>query len=257
MQAITYRGLGVDAADLIAAVNALINDVNAQLTAPAILVNQTLTIDSGGTIATDGADYAGVRSYQPIGPDLNLAATAGRDVADGTSFLAPVMGNIIGASLTKTGTYLAGLIGAYSITGAKGSHYEAAGVLGIVMDGVTTADGAFMAVIDGDSGVVTANAAFGAAMNNSNAGSGFNYGLDLYFAAHDGYLQLAILKALLRSPNQVCILEKAGVPTDGGAGTGQGFAGPGSLCIDYTNANMYINANTAASPTWKLVTRAA
>lgn len=57
--------------------------------------------------------------------------------------------------------------------------------------------------------------------------------------------------------NDVCIIQSAGAPTDGTSGTGAGEAGPGSLCVDRTNKNVYVNANTKASPTWKLVTRAA
>lgn len=41
------------------------------------------------------------------------------------------------------------------------------------------------------------------------------------------------------------------------ATVGANVAGPGSLCIDYTNANLYVNAGTKAVPAWKLVTRAA
>ena len=48
----------------------------------------------------------------------------------------------------------------------------------------------------------------------------------------------------------------AGVPTDGTSGTGAAWAGPGSLCVDTTNMKLYINGNTKASPTWKLVTSA-
>jgi hypothetical protein len=47
----------------------------------------------------------------------------------------------------------------------------------------------------------------------------------------------------------------AGVPTNGT--TGATIVGPGSRYTDITNANIYVNANTKASPTWKLVTRAA
>lgn len=48
----------------------------------------------------------------------------------------------------------------------------------------------------------------------------------------------------------------------GGAGIGYnsagvGQAGVGSRYTDYTNANLYINAGTAAVPVWKLFTRAA
>lgn len=48
-----------------------------------------------------------------------------------------------------------------------------------------------------------------------------------------------------------------GTPVDGTSGSGVGIAGIGSLFTDYTNANLYINAGTKASPTWKLVTKAA
>lgn len=62
---------------------------------------------------------------------------------------------------------------------------------------------------------------------------------------------------MAKSANDVCIVEQAGAPVDGAAGSFFGVAGPGSLLIDRTNKNVYINANTKASPTWKLITRAA
>lgn len=55
--------------------------------------------------------------------------------------------------------------------------------------------------------------------------------------------------------NDVVIMIHNAAPTDGT--TGATIAGPGSLLIDRTNMNLYINGNTKASPTWKLVTRAA
>lgn len=42
----------------------------------------------------------------------------------------------------------------------------------------------------------------------------------------------------------------AGAPTDGAAGTYYGVAEKGDLLIDSTNANLYQNTNTQASPTW-------
>lgn len=50
--------------------------------------------------------------------------------------------------------------------------------------------------------------------------------------------------------DNVWIIQGAGAPTNGASGTGVGFAGPGSLYIDRTNANLYQNTNTKASPTW-------
>lgn len=57
----------------------------------------------------------------------------------------------------------------------------------------------------------------------------------------------------------VFLVADDGAPVDGAVGTGTGatFLGKGSLYIDNTNGNIYINAGTLASPVWKLVTRAA
>lgn len=48
----------------------------------------------------------------------------------------------------------------------------------------------------------------------------------------------------------VVLFPNAGAPTDGTSGTGAGKFGKGSLVIDYTNGQLYINTNTKASPTW-------
>lgn len=53
------------------------------------------------------------------------------------------------------------------------------------------------------------------------------------------------------SANQVIIpLLGSGAPTNGGAGTGAGFAGIGSMYIDYAAGVLYLNTGTKASPTW-------
>jgi len=49
------------------------------------------------------------------------------------------------------------------------------------------------------------------------------------------------------------LMSKAGSPTDGTSGDGAGYAGTGSLLIDTTNAKLYINTNTKASPAWTVV----
>lgn len=51
------------------------------------------------------------------------------------------------------------------------------------------------------------------------------------------------------------IVPNAGAPVDGT--TGAGSLGKGTLLVDTTNANMYINAGTLAAPVWKIITRAA
>lgn len=203
-----------------------------------------------------GPTYSGTGSFQPVSADLNLAAAAG-----GTSgkFLSPMMGNIFGTNLSKSGNYLFGQIGANSIAGTRATELQVGGIGGIIMDGSTGADGAVVAIIDGSdpSAVTRANAAFAARMNNNNAGSGVDYGVDLYDAGRSSGLYtgggqpLKIAKADVRMTNEICILNGAGAPTNGV--TGATFAGPGSLYIDKTAGKLYINTNTKASPTWTVV----
>ena len=50
--------------------------------------------------------------------------------------------------------------------------------------------------------------------------------------------------------NGVWLFHKAGVPVDGTSGTGAGWAGKGSLCVDRTNGTLYQNTGTKTSPTW-------
>jgi hypothetical protein len=60
---------------------------------------------------------------------------------------------------------------------------------------------------------------------------------------------------IIGNADQLREIVGAGAPTDGT--TGANVADIGSRYTDVTNANLYINAGTRASPTWKLVTRAA
>lgn len=53
--------------------------------------------------------------------------------------------------------------------------------------------------------------------------------------------------------NDLWDISGAGVPTDGTAGDGAAFAGKGSRYTDRTNAKLYINTGTKASPTWTIV----
>lgn len=150
-------------------------------------VGGTLRLGSTGAIISGGEDYTGTNSFQPIQADISLVAASGSDDVTDPSFLAGVMGNILGDALTGEGNYLAGVIGAYSITGARGTEYPAAAVMGVLMDGAVNLDAIVLAVVDGsDPGSETkARAAFGVYMNNTEATSGVDYGLDLYAPAVD------------------------------------------------------------------------
>lgn len=58
----------------------------------------------------------------------------------------------------------------------------------------------------------------------------------------------AMIRALVN--NGCPLLSNVGAPTSGASGSFAGQAGPGALLIDYTNAVLYINIGTLASPIW-------
>lgn len=206
---------------------------------------------------TSATAYSAADSYQPVAVDLYLAAGAGTSTASDHAYLAPIMGNVIaeGINLTKENNTIGGVIGKYSCDATVSSVYPKGGVIGIVADSADSADGAFVAVLDGDSTASVINAAFKAMTNNSVPGAGFNYGLDLYDNGGSLYPDLAILKADIRMSNQVVIMNGAGAPVDGT--TGDNFAGTGSIYIDKTNGNAYLQTSAITTPVWKLITRAA
>lgn len=214
-----------------------------------------------GFVAT--VEYGGEGSFQSFAGDLILSPGAGTSGVGDTSFLAGMMGNILGANLTDTHNYIAGVIGAYNITGTNASTYQKAGVLGLIGDGTITADGAFIAIIDGDSAITVANAAFGVASNNSVPGSGFQYGLDLYGPAHDGYNALSLLTAEIRLSSQLEIYTGSAATraavraqvTDV-APVGSVYVGTGA--VGTTKPNFYIKVlNAAADTDWERVVTAA
>lgn len=212
---------------------------------------------SSSTVGVNAeATWSDPHSTQPVSGDLTLTAAAGRNAPSSSTF-AGVMGNVFGDALTKTGTYIAGVIGKFSVTGARATHFVAAALAGIIADGTDTAQAAVVAVLDGDGAAAKADAAFGVDCLNSNAGSSFGFGLDLQKAAHDGFLAVAYTKAPVRLGSDVVFLVGAGSPTSGASGTGDDVAGKGSIYVDVTNGNLYVQAGAITAPDWKLVTRAA
>jgi hypothetical protein len=192
-------------------------------------------------------------SFQPIAADLTLDAAAGTSEVGDSAYKAPVMGNILGSALTKTKNIIAGIIGKYSIESTNASTYPKAGVIGEIGDATTTADGAFVAVLGGDSAVTNARAAYTVDNQNSTPSSAFEYGLDAQGVDHDSYGLTEYSKAALRLDNNVVVMTGAGAPVDGT--TGDNYAGPGSFYIDITNKNAYIQTSAISTPVWKLVVR--
>lgn len=203
--------------------------------------------------------YAGSGSHQTVAADLDLAVGAGTSAAGDTAFLAAGMFNLLGDALTKTKNYLGGVIGAFSVTDDLAGELPAGAVIGIVMDGVDDVDAPVVAQLDGSdpSSVTRALAMFKARIVNNNAGSGADYGLDLYDGGvssailSGGGVPIAYAKADVRLSHEVCVVLNAGAPVNGT--TGANVAGKGSLLIDYSNGKVYVNTNTKASPTWTVV----
>lgn len=227
-------------------------------------VEGDLVVTSLVSDSTEDNPYNFAPSFQVVGPDLNLADDAGREESDGgTSFLAAIMGNLLGDTLTKDGNYLAGVIGAYSVTGSGASLFPKAGLLGIVMDGSTDADGCVVAMIDGGdpSSETHVGAAFKVRQFNNDASTSAEYGLDLWDdgASTDGFQSgtptpFTVTKADVRCADGRVWMSGSGVPVDGT--TGDNFAGPGSLYTRTSNGELYINTGTVTDSVWKIVTHA-
>lgn len=203
-------------------------------------------------------NYGGTDQYSVLGADLTLEAGAGDSDVNNPKYIMPIMGNLIGADLTKTQNYLAGVYGKYSVTGVKSTTLQTGGVVG---EAAGRCDAAVVAVLGSheDAAEARPGAMFKAWNDNDHHAEGtglakVDYGMDLF---DDHLSKLKYTKADVRLSYEVCVLNGAGAPTDGAAGTGAGFAEKGSLYLDRTNGKAYINGGTKASPTWKLVTSAA
>ena len=156
--------------------------------------------------------------------------------------------------------HMAGVVGNFAVIGTYSHNGLMAGVMGIINTNTLSGDAAVMAFMAGDSGVTTARAAFGVAMAQTTAGSGFEYGIDLKMQdpVADGGGPSGVkpyTKANIRMEDDVVVMVDAGAPVDGT--TGDNFAGPGSMYIDSTAGNLYLQTAVITSPVWKLVTRAA
>ena len=216
------------------------------------------------------------QAMQAIGGNLGLAAGVGSSTSSEPVYLAGGMFEVFGGTevatvvnLTGTANIVAGLIGKYSHRGTNASTHPGAAVRGEIGDRTTAARAAFLAVMGGDLGTASAEAAFGVDWLNSTVASRFNFGIDLEGpAAHDGLLTPRYNQGFIRmggrvqnaagglvTVNDIVILAGTAAATNGVSGTGAGVAGPGSLYIrqDGANSTLLINTNTTASPTWSAI----
>ena len=104
---------------------------NTTVTGYANVTGTANTVGGGATV--------GVRSILAI--DSAFGSNSSADPASAQA----VRGRVTGANLTKTRNYVTGVTGQYLITGTNASEFIKAGILGVVGDQTTTADGAVVA----------------------------------------------------------------------------------------------------------------
>ena len=218
------------------------------------------TINAGEVIEVDQGTGA-YGFYSRVEPTVGFGSSTFQTPGEAYGMFGRVQTGAPFATVPSTDfNHMAGLVGNFAVIGTYANNGLMAGVMGIVNTNTLSGNAAVMAFMAGDSGVTTCRAAFGVAMAQTTPGSGFEFGIDLKMQdpiADGGGSSgvIAYTKANIRMEDDVVVMVDAGVPTDGT--TGDNFAGPGSMYIDITNANLYIQTSLITTPVWKLVTRAA
>ena len=219
-----------------------------------------VTINSGNVIpVNEGTATSGF--YTRVMPTVGFGSSDYQNPGEALAVFGRVQtGAPFAAVPTTTHNYMAGVAGEFAVIGSYTNTALMAGVIGIINTNTLSGDAAVMAFMDGDAGVTTCRSAFGVAMAQTTGGSGFEYGLDLKMQdpIADGGGPSGVIpytKANIRMEDDVVVMVATGAPVDGT--TGDNFAGPGSMYIDSTGANLYLQTGAITSPVWKLVTRAA
>ena len=153
---------------------------------------------------------------------------------------------------TTTFNHITGVAGNFAVIGSYANNGLMSGVMGIINTNTLSGDAAVMAFMQGDSGVTTCRAAFGVAMAQTTAGSGFTYGLDLKMQdpVGGGGSIKAYKTAEIRLANDAAaapVVIKVGNFVDGAASG----VGKGSLGIDSTDGLLFVSD---ASGNWQAVT---
>ena len=137
------------------------------------------TINSGTVIPVDeGTAASGF--YSRVMPTVGFGSSAYQTPGEAFSVFGRVQTGAPFATVPSTTfNHMAGAVGEFAVIGSYANNGLMAGVMGIINTNTLSGDAAVMAFMDGDLGVTTCRAAFGVAMSQTTAGSGFDYGLDL------------------------------------------------------------------------------
>ena len=213
------------------------------------------TINSGAVIPVDeGTAASGF--YTRVMPTVGFGSSDYQTPGEALAVFGRVQTGAPFATLpTTTHNYIAGVAGEFAVIGSYTNTALMAGVMGIINTNTLSGDAAVMAFMDGDAGTTTCRAAFGVAMAQTTAASGFTYGLDLKMqdpvADAGGPSGVQAYKTaeirLADDANDDPVVIKVGNFTDG---TASGL-GIGSLGINSTTGKLLV---VDANGDWQEVT---
>jgi hypothetical protein len=213
------------------------------------------TINSGSVIPVDeGTAASGF--YARVMPTVGFGSSDYQTPGEALAVFGRVQTGAPFATLpTTTHNYIAGVAGEFAVIGSYTNTALMAGVMGIINTNTLSGDAAVMAFMDGDAGTTTCRAAFGVAMAQTTAASGFTYGLDLKMqdpvADAGGPSGVQAYKTaeirLADDANDDPVVIKVGNFTDG---TASGL-GIGSLGINSTTGKLLV---VDANGDWQEVT---
>ena len=214
-----------------------------------------VTINTGNVIpVTEGTAASGF--YSRVMPTTGFGSSAYETPGEAFSVFGRVQcGAPFSVAPSTTFNHMAGAVGEFAVIGTYANFGLMAGVMGVINTNTLSGDAAVMAFMDGDSGVTTARCAFGVAMSQTTAGSGFDYGIDLKMqdpVADAGGPSgvIAYKTAEIRLANDAAaapVVIKVGNFVDGAASG----VGKGSLGIDSTDGLLFVSD---ASGNWQAVT---
>ena len=213
------------------------------------------TINSGNVIAVnEGTAASGF--YARVMPTTGFGSSAYVTPGEAFSIYGRVQcGAPFAVAPSTTYNHMAGVVGEFAVIGTYANFGLMAGVMGTINTNTLSGDAAVMAYMDGDAGVTTARCAFGVAMAQTSAGSGFTFGLDLKMqdpVADAGGPSgvIAYKTAEIRLANDAAaapVVIKVGNFVDGAASG----VGKGSLGIDSTDGLLFVSD---VSGNWQAVT---
>jgi hypothetical protein len=213
------------------------------------------TINAGTVISVDEGSGA-YGFYSRVQPTTGFGSSAYQTPGEAFGvFGRSQTGAPFATTPSTTFNHIAGVAGNFAVIGSYANNGLMSGLLGIINTNTLSGDAAVMAFMQGDSGTTTCRAAFGVAMAQTTAASGFTFGLDLKMqdpiadgggpSGVQAYKTAEIRLADDSADDPVVI--KVGNFADGVASG----VGKGSLGIDSTDGLLFISDSAGL---WQQVT---